>query len=75
METVPNNEYMIDEKQLEDMEYFISLGSMVTKDTRGTRDIKSRIAMAKTAFNKKTLLPIIHSSSNEGNITIVLLLS
>jgi hypothetical protein len=31
------------------------LGSMITNDARCTREIKSRIVMAKAAFNKKTL--------------------
>jgi hypothetical protein len=44
---------MIDQKQLENVEYFNYLGSMITSDARCTREIKSRIAMAKTAFNKK----------------------
>jgi hypothetical protein len=43
---------MIDQKQLENVEYFSYLGSMITSDARCTREIKSRIAMAKTAFNK-----------------------
>jgi hypothetical protein len=46
---------MIDQKQLENVEYFNYLDSMITNDTRCTREIKSRIAMAKAAFNKKTL--------------------
>jgi hypothetical protein len=44
---------MIDQKQLENVEYFNYLGSMITNDARCTRVIKSRIAMAKAAFNKK----------------------
>jgi hypothetical protein len=44
---------MIDQKQLENVEYFNYLGSMITNDTRCTREFKSRIAMAKAAFNKK----------------------
>jgi hypothetical protein len=44
---------MIDQKQLENVEYFYCLGSMITNDARCTREIKSRIAMAKTAINKK----------------------
>jgi hypothetical protein len=44
---------MIDQKQLENVEYFNHLGSMITNDARCTREIKSRIAMAKAAFNKK----------------------
>ena len=37
------------------MEYCNYLGSMITNDERSTREIKSTIAMAKTAFNKKTV--------------------
>jgi hypothetical protein len=44
---------MIDQKQLENVEYFSYLGSMITNDARCTCEIKSRIAMAKAAFNKK----------------------
>ena len=43
----------IDQKQLENVKYFKYLGSMLTDDGRCTCDIKSRIAMAKVAFNKK----------------------
>jgi hypothetical protein len=46
---------MIDQKQLENVEYFNYLGSMITSDARCTREIKFRIAMAKAAFNRKTL--------------------
>jgi hypothetical protein len=31
------------------------LGSLITSDARCTREIKSRIAMAKAAFNKKRI--------------------
>jgi hypothetical protein len=44
---------MIDQKQLENVEYCNYLGSMITNAARCTRDIKYRIAMAKAAFNKK----------------------
>jgi hypothetical protein len=44
---------MIDQKQLENVEYFNYLGSMITNHARCTREIKSRIAMEKAAFNKK----------------------
>jgi hypothetical protein len=44
---------MIDHRQLENVEYFNYLGSMITHDARCTREIKSRIAVAKAAFNKK----------------------
>jgi hypothetical protein len=45
----------IDQKQLQNVECFKYLGSMLTNDGRRTCEIKSRIAMAKAAFNKKTL--------------------
>ena len=44
---------MIDQKRLENVERFKYLGSMLTNDGRCTCEIKSRIAMAKAAFNKK----------------------
>jgi hypothetical protein len=44
---------MIDQKQLENVERFKYLGSMLTNDGRCTCEIKSRIAMAKAALNKK----------------------
>jgi hypothetical protein len=44
---------MTDQKQLENVEYFNYLGSLVTNYARCTSEIKSRIAMAKAAFNKK----------------------
>jgi len=46
---------MIDHKQLENVEClkYSYLGSMLTNDGRCTCEIKSRIAMAKAAFNKK----------------------
>jgi hypothetical protein len=47
---------MIVQKQLENVEYFKYLGSMITNDARCTYKIKSRIAMAKAAFNKKKTL-------------------
>jgi len=47
---------MIDQKQLENVEYFKYLGSMLTNDGRCMYEIKSKIAMAKAAFNKKTTL-------------------
>jgi hypothetical protein len=44
---------MINQKQLENVEYFNYLGSVIANDARCTRAIKSRIAVAKAAFNKK----------------------
>jgi hypothetical protein len=43
---------MIGQKQLENVECFKYLGSMLTNDGRCMRDIKSRIAMAKAAFKE-----------------------
>ena len=37
------------------VEYFICLGSIVTYDARCTRELKLRMALAKAAFNKKSL--------------------
>ena len=50
---------MIDQKQLENVEYFKYLGSIfniLTNDGRCTGEIKCRITMAKAAFNKKRAL-------------------
>jgi hypothetical protein len=44
---------VIDQKQLENVEYFNCLGSTITNDVKCTRVIKSRTAMAKAVFNKK----------------------
>jgi hypothetical protein len=38
------------------VEYFSYLGSRITNDARCTLDIKSRIAMAKAAFNEEEAL-------------------
>jgi hypothetical protein len=47
---------MIDQKQLENVVRFKYLGSVLTNVGRCTCEIKSRIAMAKAAFNKKRAL-------------------
>ena len=47
---------MIDQKQLENVECFEYLGSMLTNDIRCTCEIKSRIVMVKGAFNEKKTL-------------------
>jgi hypothetical protein len=47
---------MIDQKQLEIVECFKYLSSILTNGGRFTREIKFRIAMAKAAFNKKKTL-------------------
>ena len=44
---------MIDQKHLENVECFKYLGSMLTDGGRCTGEMKSRIALAKAAFNKK----------------------
>jgi hypothetical protein len=44
---------MLDQIQLDYVECFKYLGSVLTNDGRSTCEIKSRIAMAKAAFNKK----------------------
>ena len=46
----------IDQKQLENVESFQYLGSILTNDGRCTCEIKCSIAMAKAAFNKKRAL-------------------
>ena len=43
---------MIDQKQLENVECFKYLGSILTKDGRCTCENKSWIAIGKAAFNK-----------------------
>jgi hypothetical protein len=48
-------EIMIDQKQLENMEYLSYLGSLITDDARCTGEIKYRSITAKAAFNKQTL--------------------
>jgi hypothetical protein len=47
---------VIDQKQLENVEYINELGSKITNDARCAIEIKSRIAMAKAAFNNKKTL-------------------
>jgi hypothetical protein len=46
---------MIDQKQLDNVKYFSYFGRMLTNDARRTGEIQPKIAMAKAAFNKKTL--------------------
>jgi hypothetical protein len=54
---------MIDQKQLENVEYFKYLSNMISDDARCTREIKSRISMAKAAFNQQTLLKFKEETS------------
>jgi hypothetical protein len=46
---------MIDQK-LENVKYFNYLGSMITYNATCTHEIKSRTAMTRAAFNRKTTL-------------------
>jgi hypothetical protein len=46
---------MIDQKQPKNVEYFNSLGTLITGDATCTCEIRSRIALAKAIFYKKTL--------------------
>jgi hypothetical protein len=46
----------IDKEQLENVDCFNYLGSVITNDTRCVCEIKSRFAMAKSAFNTKKVL-------------------
>jgi hypothetical protein len=46
---------MIHQKQLNSVEYFNYLGRIITNNARCTWEIKSIIARAKAAFNKKIL--------------------
>ena len=45
-----------DQKLSENVEYFNCLGSILTDDARYTREIKSRIALAKAAFTTEALV-------------------
>jgi len=47
---------MIDQHQLQNVESFKYLDSILTNDGRCACEIKCRIAMAKAAFNKKRAL-------------------
>ena len=41
---------------MQNVKYFKHLGSLITGDARYTREIKSRIAIAKAAFNRNKTL-------------------
>jgi hypothetical protein len=47
---------MMYQKELESVEYFNCLCSVITNDARCTREIKSKIVMATAALNKKKAL-------------------
>jgi hypothetical protein len=60
---------MIDHKEVENAEYFNYLVSLITNDETCTRKVKSRIAIAKAAFNKNK----IFTSKLELNLRKILL--
>jgi hypothetical protein len=47
---------MVNQRHLDNVEYFKFLGSWVASDTGFTSEIKSSISMAKTAFKNKKIL-------------------
>jgi len=53
---ISRHEIKIDQKQLENVESFKYLGSILTNDGRYTCEIKCRTAMVKAAFNNKRTL-------------------
>jgi hypothetical protein len=53
--TVPSTDYDISQK-LENVEYFNYLCSVIINDATCAREVKSRLAKAKSAFNKKKVL-------------------
>jgi hypothetical protein len=55
---------MIDQKQLDNVESFKYVGSILTNDGRCTCEIKCSIAMAKAAFNKKRVFLLVHWTWN-----------
>jgi hypothetical protein len=48
---------MIHKKQQKNVEYFKQLGSIVTSDAIGAREVKSRLATCKTALNREKHFP------------------
>jgi hypothetical protein len=52
--TISRREYD-NKNQLENVEYIKSLGRVITNEARGAREIQSRTAIAKAAFNNKAL--------------------
>ena len=59
---------MIDPKQLENVECFKYLGSMLINDGRCTCEIKSRLVMAKAAFKKKKKKKTLFTSKLDLNL-------
>jgi hypothetical protein len=54
--TIPSTDYDRYQKQLENVKCFRYLGTMIVNDMRCTRELKSRVVIAKTAFNRKKTL-------------------
>ena len=52
----PTPTEMADQNQLENVEYFSYVCSVITYDARCIHEIKSKISMAKAALNKKQAL-------------------
>jgi hypothetical protein len=55
---------MTDKKLLVNVEYIICLSNMITNEEKCTREIKSRIDMAREGFNSKKTLFIIKLDLN-----------
>jgi len=47
---------VVDGQELEQVDYFKYLGSILTRDGECTKEIRARIAQAKVAFNRKRTL-------------------
>jgi hypothetical protein len=47
---------MIDQKQLQNVEYLSYVGGLITRDATRTSEVKSRIAMAGAAVGKERAL-------------------
>jgi hypothetical protein len=49
---------MIDQKQLDNVEYFNCLGTLITNRARYTSEVKPRICIAKAELNKRKILEL-----------------
>jgi len=61
---LPTVQIIVDQKEVENVDYFSYLGSLITNDARCTCEIKCRIAVAKAALNKKKALFTSNSDLN-----------
>jgi hypothetical protein len=52
----PQVQIKVHQKQLENIKYFLYLGSMITSAAKCAREIKSRVVTVNAAFNKKNTL-------------------